>query len=233
MVFAKTFKAVGFESRSGEEGSIRTTRKVVLEMLAKCDDEQVIALGLKAFRNQQSTINPDLRGVIYSLVASKGTQEDIQLLRKLHSQTSFAEERKRIESVMGFGVKRAEDLKERLHWADQCMRMGDIQNIYESIAAGGESGRDCLWNYLTQEWSTWYPKFREKYAVAVGPILKSVISKFTCPDKVHAVGKFFEQNPCPEGDRAIQQGIEVVHNNVNRLQREKDTMNAWLSQNVQ
>ena len=178
------------------------------------------------FIKEPSSLHPDLRAIVYSLVAQNGGEAEYQSLWDLHSKANLHEERVRIlGSLTRFQDKELlDDLLQR-SLSDE-VRSQDTVLVVVSTA-NNIGARDLTWEFVKNNWN----EFDRRYGKGGFAIMNlvTITGLFTEIEKVEEVESFFQANPAPSAERTIQQSLERIQLNSKWLDQNRDNLDEWFN----
>src|SRR3989344_2072883 len=226
-IFKSIATKIGWNKEPQESHSRTLLRSIVLSAFGSNGDKGTIQKAGEIFAEivlNKSKIDPDLRGVVYNLVAENGGEKEYLKLKNLYSNSPFQEEKDRIFRALCF-FKNIKLLKKSLDMAfsDQ-MRAQDRFKAISFIWAN-PVGRDLAWEYVQSNWESitktfagghLYPRFIQSAAY------------FTDNKKADEIEKFFKKNPSVGLERTIAQVTEQISANDLWLKRDKSKLSNFL-----
>ena len=226
-IFKSIATKIGWNKEPQESHSRTLLRSIVLSAFGSNGDKGTIQKDGEIFAEivlNKSKIDPDLRGVVYNLVAENGGEKEYLKLKNLYSNSPFQEEKDRIFRALCF-FKNIKLLKKSLDMAfsDQ-MRAQDRFKAISFIWAN-PVGRDLAWEYVQSNWESitktfagghLYPRFIQSAAY------------FTDNKKADEIEKFFKKNPSVGLERTIAQVTEQIRANDLWLKRDKSKLSNFL-----
>ncbi|MGI0011292.1 MAG: M1 family metallopeptidase, partial [Nitrosopumilaceae archaeon] len=96
--FRKLFDRLGWEKKEGEKHTTALLRSLVIGSLGRLGDEEILDEAKKRFNEflkKPDSLRPDLRGVVYSLVAWSGDNKTYEILLKQFRKVTMQEEKLR------------------------------------------------------------------------------------------------------------------------------------------
>jgi aminopeptidase N len=178
-----------------------------------------------AYLNDPTSLHPDLRGLVFNLVAQSGDRSTYETLWKLQKDATLAEEKVRILGALTRFSDKAllQDLLER--------SMGDEIRSQDTMivvvqAAGNKDGRDLTWQFIKDNWA----EFDRRYGKGGFAIMRivGITGGFTSMECHDEVERFFEEHPTPSAARTIQQSLERIRLSVRWLELNRDAVGSWL-----
>ncbi|MBI2601108.1 M1 family metallopeptidase [Candidatus Daviesbacteria bacterium] len=226
-IFSDIAKKLGWEKRKNEKHTDTLLRSLALSKFGRFGDEETVktAQGLfVSYFKGQISLDADLRGVVYSLVAETGGEKEYLQLRKLHSKTSLAEEKNRIARALG-SFKDRKLLLDTLKFSlSKSVRVQDALIVIGSVWRNPE-GKYLAWEFVKNNWEKLLGFYGGSYLL--GRLVED-IEVFSSEQKVKEIEEFFQKNKAPGAQRTIAQGLETVKSNIDWLKRDKDGIEKFL-----
>ncbi|MBI2021643.1 M1 family metallopeptidase [Candidatus Daviesbacteria bacterium] len=227
-IFSKITKKIGWESNKDESHTQVLLRSLALYSFGSFGDSQTIEEAKNKFFNyikKGKTIEADLRGVVYNLVAENGGLEEYKLLQDLYKKEQLQQEKDRLGRALTL-FKDPKLLQKTLDFSlSQAVRAQDAVFIIRGIWMNPK-GRDLAWEFVKNNWSN----IRENYGG--GHFLLSTLlqgaEEFVDLSAAKDIEKFFRKNPTPEAARTIAQALEQIYSNVAWLKRDKQGIEKFL-----
>ena len=228
-LYKQIASAVGWNTKLDEGHLQSILRNTVLGQIGYYGNEETLEtakIKFNEFIKQPSSLHPDLRAMVYSLVAQNGGEEEYQTLWNLHSKANLHEERVRIlGSLTRF--KDPELLKDLLKQSlSDKVRSQDTVLVVVSTA-NNINARDMTWEFVKNNWS----ELDRRYGKGGFAIMNlvTIAGLFTTVDKAEEVELFFQNNPTPSAERTIQQSLERIRLNANWLDKNRNNLNNWFN----
>ncbi len=179
---------------------------------------------IKSGMTQSVKIDPDLRGVVYNMVAENGGQSEWNSLVKMYKEEDNQQEKDRIGRSLGL-FKQKNLLQKTLEFA--ISKHVRFQNSLQLVASvwSNPSGRYLAWEFVKKNWKL----LKERYAG--GHYFTRVFQpagEFTKVSDAHDIEEFVKINPVPEAKRTIAQVLEQIYANIEWLKRDKQKIKSFL-----
>ena len=221
-IYRKIAGKMGWEKKRGEKHTDALLRALALYQLGKFGEVGVIKEAQERFK--RGRINPDLRGVVYNLVAANGDQKEWNELVKMYKEEDNQQEKDRIGRALGqFSSKTL--LKKALEFSiSKDVRYQSTLQIISSVW-GNPEGRYLAWEFVKSIWKL----LKERYAG--GHYFTRVFGpagEFTKVSDAKDIERFVAKNPVPEAKRTIAQALERIYSNVEWIKRDKDKIRNFL-----
>ena len=228
-IFQPIAKRVGWDAKP-EEGHLDALRRsAVLGRSGVYGDPDVLKEAQSRFQRYlqaSSSLHPDIRGVVYSLVAQEGDQGVYQSLWDLERQAALHEEKMRLLGALTRPKQRKllEQTLERSMSSE--VKAQDSVLVITGVAANHE-GRDMAWEFIKDNWK----ELDRRYGRGGFMITRLVTTTqaFTTPERAEEVERFFRDHPAPSAQRTVQQSLERIRLNVEWLKRNDRELEEWFA----
>lgn len=226
-LFPPVFARLGWEKNKNELHTDALLRSLAISRLGRSGDMEIITESRKRFIKIEKggQVNPDIRGAIYSVVASNGGEKEYKKFLNLYKKESLHEEKNRIGSALG-------DFKNKKILSSVCtfamsksVRIQDSVGILSSVASN-PLGRDIWWDFIKKNWKTLVSRYGEG-GLALSRVVKAIGGS---AENKHFKGikAFFKTHPAPGAKRAIDQLLERLEGNVAWLKRDQKIIEKFL-----
>lgn len=222
-LFSPIVKNLGWQKRKNDLHTDALLRSLAIARAGRSGDQKVINEARKKFTS--SRIHPDIRGAVYSIVATQGGKKEYDILIKKYKSETLHEEKNRIGNALG-DFKDPKILKSACEFAfSSHVRSQDSMGIISSVGAN-PMGRDIWLNFIKSNWQILVSRYGDgghQLARLVKAISGSAEEKHLKDFK-----KFFQTHDAPGASRAVEQVLERLESNVVWLKRdEKKLSNHW------
>ena len=229
-IFSGIASRVGWDASPDEGHRDALLRATVLGQAGGYGDQATLQTARDRFNRFLSTkepINPDIRGVVYGLVALTGDNEAYENLWGLEREATLQEEKMRLLGALARFQTR-DLLSETLNRAmGSDVRAQDAPLVVVAVASANPDGRDLAWNFLRENWKEFDRRYgRGGFAIAR---LVGIAGGFASADRANEVTAFFENNPAPSAARAIDQAVERIHLNTRWIERNAESLEKWFA----
>ena len=227
-LFSPLVERLGWDKRENEEHSIPLLRSLAIARAGRSGDKKVITEARKKFAMIQKggNVSPDIRGAVYSIVATHGGKKEFDALVKLYKKEELHEEKNRIGGALG-DFSQDSILGEAVHFAfSEHVRTQDTVGILSSIGAN-PLGRDIWFKSLKQNWKTMVTRYGEG-GLTLGRAVKA-ISGSAEEKHLKNFKAFFTNREAPGAKRSIEQVIERLESNVAWLKRDRKSIEKFLN----
>jgi len=213
-----------------EEPALRTMlRALIISMLASLRHPATVLQAqhrFATFLKDKSTLPADLRFPVYKMVIQHGGAEEYGKLLELYRSSDLSEEKRRCLTALAWPSN-----EELIKCTLEFSMSGEVRNqdvpFGISEVASNPKGRDLAWIFLQKRWSDFGEKFGGGFFLFAS-IIGSCCGHFTSLEKAAEVEKFFKEHPCPAAERTVRQAVEKIRGNAAVLDRERDSLRAYL-----
>ena len=223
-LFGPAAQRSGWEARPGEGHLDSLARSTVLSQAGVYGDPDTIAQAQELFEAYQAdsgNVRPDLRGVVFSLVAQSGDRAVYDRMWELERAAELHEEKIRFLISMA-RFQQEELLRETLDRSlTDDVRLQDTIFVVAAVAANNR-GRNLAWEFLKEQWD----EFDRRYGGGGFGLMRlvAITNAFTTNEQRKNVEAFFEAHPTPAAERTIRQALERISLNVAWLDRNRDEL---------
>lgn len=221
-IYVGVVKRMGWQKRIGEKHTDTLLRGMALLQLGSFGDDGTIKYAQELFK--KGKIDPDLRGVVYNLVAENGGKSEFNTLLKMYKGEDNQQEKDRIGRALGqFKIKSL--LEKTLNFSiSKDVRFQNTLGIIASVWRNPK-GRYLAWKFVKSNWKL----LKERYAG--GHYFTRVFTpagEFTKISDAKDIESFVRKNPVPEAKRTIAQALEQIYSNVEWLKRDREKIKKFL-----
>lgn len=228
-IFTPLAEKMGFEKKKGEENSHTFLRNLALSHAALYGNAVIIKKAQELFlKSKQNPLPPDLRSVVYSIVARSGKIKEWKIFEKMYTGTEMDEERDRAGRALA-QFKDASLLARTLNFAlSKNVRMQDAPFVLGAVWQN-TNGRDLTWKFVQKNWKMLLSRYGEG-----GHFLGRLISPLGLHTKVadaKQAQKFFKKNAAPGAARTLEQSLEKIYSNASWIKADMASIRKWLKKN--
>ena len=226
-LFGPAAQRSGWEARASEGHLDSLLRSTVLSQAGVYGDPDVIAQAqgqFEAYQADPANVRPDLRGVVFSLVAQEGDRALYDRIWELERGAELHEEKIRLLMSLA-RFQQADLLQETLARAlSDDVRLQDTIFVISAVAAN-HKGRTLAWEFLKEQWG----EFDRRYGSGGFGLMRlvAITNAFTSNEQRDDVAAFFEAHPTPAAERTIRQALERIALNVAWLERNREELGRY------
>lgn len=206
-------------------------RSLAVGAAAHFGDAEVVSKGKNVFSNYLSgsqTLHPDLRSVVYGLVASHGGETEFNQLKNIYETSELHEEKVRALSNLGY-TPHLNLINDLMNYSlSDKVRTQDCIFPFRALARNENAG-EIVWKFVQEHWEELDKRFNQGNMSLIGRIISSATAGFASKQKADEIESFFKTRPVPSAERTIQQCIEKIISRAQWLEREKANMKEFLS----
>ena len=230
-LFRAAGKRSGWEPKPNEGHLDALKRTTVLYALGHHEDRGTLAEAAKRFARylkDPSSLHPNLRGVVYSLVAQQADGATYETLWELERKAVLQEEQVRL--LVALAQPRDQRLLEETlrRSLTDAVRSQDAVIVITSVAGVRPSlGLDLAWSFVKDNWDELYRRYAES-----GVLIRRLVhisEAFTTANMAKDVEGFFRNRKAPEVRRAVRQSIEKIKVNAAWRTRNRKELASWFS----
>ena len=227
-IFAAIAENVGWKKRPRERHTQSLLRSLALAQFGAYGDRATIARAQKMFaaaerrkgRRHRNAIPPDLRNVVYGLVAKNGGAKKHAAFLARYRQATLHEEKNRIGRALG-AFRDAPLLKRTLAFSlSKQVREQDTISMVIAVWSN-PFGRELAWKFVRANWNIFLKRYAGQHGFSS---LLAPLGSFTTATRAREVRRFFKKNPAPGAARAVLQAVERILANDAVLKRERQAL---------
>lgn len=226
-IYGSVAQKIGWRLKIAEKHTDVLLRSMVLQKMGSFGDVDTILRAGRLFRKSLEDgikIDPDLRSVVYNLVAENGSIDQFNILVRMYKQEDHQQEKDRIGRSLGC-FKAQEILQKTLEFSiSEHVRFQNTLGIIASVWRSPE-GRYLAWKFVKKQWKL----LKDRYAG--GHYFARVFQpagEFTKKEDALDLEAFVKKNPTPEAKRTIAQALEQIYSNAEWLKRDGKKIASFL-----
>lgn len=223
-LLSRIVREKGWEENVGEAHSQKLLRPMVLSAAGAYGHRVVIEGAKRRFRiflEDPETLNPNLRSMVYGLVARYGDAQTLATLIACYRKAPSSEEKVRFLVAMA-KFKDQLVLTEALKFAfSDEVRSQDFGYFVGGIE---RDGQELMW----REFQARFSELMRRYGGKLSDIIEDSISGFGSEEKAREVEEFFRAHPVPSASQAISHGLERIRARALWVKRDLPAITAWL-----
>lgn len=226
-LFAPLLKKLGWDPKAGEAHADTLLRSLAISRLGRAGDKKVITGARNLFKSMErgEQIHPDIRGAIYTTVATHGGIKEYKALVKRYKNETLHEEKNRIGNALG-DFTDDKILCLTSHFAISAdVRIQDTISILSSIGTNPH-GRNVWLKCLKLNWKLLITRYGDG-GMALSRLVKAISGS---AEKKHLADfkKFFKTHDAPGAKRSIDQVLERLESNIAWLKRDGKKIEKFL-----
>lgn len=228
-IFEEIVKKMGWEKKKGEGHMETLLRNLVLYQHGKYGDKETVKHAQKMFKEVVLTgkvLDPDLRGVVYNLVALNGGVKEHSFFIKKYKEEELQQEKDRIARALTM-FKAKGLIKKTLKFSlSKDVRPQDAIFLMSAVFLN-HAGSDLAWEFIKSNWKLLQDKYSGGHFLL--PRLIQGTEIFRSEKKAREIETFFKKNPTPEAARTIAQVLEQIRSNAEWLKRDRKRLEKFLA----
>ena len=174
-------------------------------------------------------LEPNLRGVVYSLAAENGDEKIFDQLVGIYLKTDLQEEKVRIlRSLTRFRKKEIIQKILKFGFSAQVRR----QDAYAVLGGfgGNPYGRELAWDFVKSNWKQLVERYSGSSVSLLTRVIEGSAGGFVSSEALKDVTAFFKKNPVLGTERTMKQTLEVIRCNAGWAKRSRREVPEWLAQ---
>jgi len=222
------FLKLGWSKSLNERHTDVLLRSALIGSLGKYGNEYIITQAQNDFEYfmESMEMDPDLKGVVYSLVAKNGGEKEFDELIKIYDATDDAREKERIQVALG-NFQNEEMIKRVIDFSlSEKVRKQDWFRIMVMLGYNPKA-RLIAWKFLKEHWDDFHKKYEGNLTLLVRT-LEGVTSGFADKENLSDIKKFFRAHPLKEAKRTMKQVVETIETNIKWRNRDLKEIKNWL-----
>ena len=218
---------IGWTKVAGEADEQTLLRSVLLYAAGSFGDVKTIQEAQKLFlklKKGTAHLDPDLRGVVYNLVAQNGGSKVFAELQKMYGVETLEEEKDRILRAL-CSIKDGKLLTHMLDFAFSEKARGQDSLKAINFVWSNPYGRDHAWTFVQKKWPTITKRFGGGHLFArfILPASSEVSSR-----RATEIEGFFRKHKTPGIERTTKLVVEQIRSNAAWLKRDERKVERFL-----
>lgn len=225
-IFEGRATILGFKSKKGESHTTSLLRSLILNNFGTFGDIGSIKTAKQMFL--QKHVGPDVRSVVYQLVAKNGGTAEYNKFIEKYKQETLNEEKNRLGYALA-SFKDKKILKNVLKFSlSTHVRLQDAPTIISGVISN-PAGRILGFEFIKKNWKELNKRYPSSGHM-LGRMLKP-LGLFSTQKDLENLKQFFKGQRTEGIKRAIEQILERVESNANWLEKQKNLIESWLEKN--
>lgn len=229
--FNPTANIVGWKKTPCESHQTTLLRSLVLRNAAAYGDEEVIEEAKERFDSffANGELDPDIRQMVYAVVAENGDESDYKKLLTVYDSTELHEEKVRV--IRALGSSRNQDVIKKIldMTFGERIRIQDIPILLGNLGSNSYAQK-AVWQFVKNNWGVFKEKFPGGRFETVLDIIEATVSGFTTVEDLGDVKAFFKAEGLTNKG-TIKKCLEMIRSNIAWLKRDKEDIRNWLEGN--
>ena len=202
-------------------------RTLIIGLASSAEDQKSVTKALELYKQKQLNnhhINPDLSGIVYSVVARYGGKKEYKELLQLYKQTHSGDEKLALTAGMTSFIQ-PEIIKSGLELIkSDTIRLQDT-GYWLAYSFMNRFSRKLTWDWLKENWDWLKENNGTDLRFARMPVYAA--RNFQDEKMLKEYKKFFEAKMEPMIDRSYKQGLEIIETNTAWHSRDSKTAYNW------
>ena len=207
-IIKSELKRLGWNRKKNDSHFDMLLRPIIISLAASSDEPSVIKQCQDLFANINDTaIDPDLRGTIFTTVARLGDKPEFDKLLELHNRSTLSEERTTIATALtGFTQSKLNSRALELI-NSKSVRLQDV-SYWIAYSFLNRYSKNATWEWLKNNWGWLQESVGNDLSFFRMPIYAARV--FSNASFIDEYTKFFSDKLSPAFDRPYKQGLEVL-----------------------
>jgi len=223
----KQLARLGWDTAPGEDHLDSLLRPLIIGLAASSDKPEIIAKAIELYKlkiEKNYHINPDLRGIVYSIIAKNGDKTEYQQLLKLYKNTHSGDEKLSLTAAMT-SFKQPELNKAVLELLKtDVIRLQDT-GYWIAYSFMNRHSRKITWEWIKTNWDWLKENNGTDLSFSRMPVYAA--RNFSSDKMLKEYTVFFESKMEPMIDRSFKQGLEIIETNVAWHNRDAKSALDW------
>ncbi|HET9947045.1 MAG TPA: M1 family metallopeptidase [Patescibacteria group bacterium] len=227
-LLSKIALRVSWEPQKGESHNASLLRMVILSQLGKFGDKKTITTAQEYFAKffaDKTPINPEIRGIVYTIVARNGGQKEFDTFVAMYRKEDLHQEKDRIAKALT-SFTSPQIISQVLEWTiSEDVRLQDCSRFI-AVLFLSPGARAATWEFIKSHWVTLEKQLRGTHGLGR---LIDLAGEMTSEKQAQDVEAFFKKHPTPQLTRSIQQVIESILQRSDFLSSQRKHIDSYFS----
>lgn len=219
---------MGWEKREGERNSDILLRSLLLRNLGGYGDRSVISRAFfkyDAHLSGEQLIDPDIRQLVYTLIAENGGNDELEKLKNVYENTYDHQEKIRVLRAVGM-TKNPDTINRVLAFAvSDKVRKQDMPIVILSTGSNNIA-QPLVWEFLKSNWKMLVERYHDG-GLGLLSRMVGVAGGFKTEEKYLDVKEFFAKNKLGGAKRTMAETLEQIQSNIAWVKRDGNEINKW------
>ena len=218
---------LGWEESESDDYFDQMLRPTILGLSASADEPDVIKEILSRFNKatKGSDIHPNLKPLIYSTIARKGSDHEFNKLLKFYEETESSEERVVLAMALCSFEQKHLIQKSQDMINSETVRLQDV-GYWIAYSFSNRFGKEMAWDWVKSNWEWLHDNLGKDMSFNRIPVY--VANSFTSEEFIKEYKDYFLKIANPSLDRSIKQGIEIMEWHLDWQKRDRKEIEAYL-----
>jgi aminopeptidase N len=228
--FGQQLAALGLPGTSKDDDETQQRRATLLELVGVTGDDRDVQKRSRELASQylkdSRSLPANLSPTVLNVAALNGDRALYdQYVAKLGTLSAQPEEYYRFLGALPWFKDPALSKRTLEYALTPAVRTQDTGTIIASMMTKPWS-QELTWEFVKTNWQTIVKNLGEFQGI---PSIVQSAGSFCSADRAYELRAFFEKNPIPSSQRAVQQAIERVENCVALKERQSKPLESWLA----
>lgn len=226
-LISKQYSRLGWLSKQTDNYFDNLLRPTILALAASADETSVVEEAIKRFTlaTSSESIEPDLRGIVYTTAARHGNLDTFEKLKKFHNQSESSEERTTISAALT--AFEQPDITDR---ALEMIRTNDVRRqdamYWVAYSFMNRHAKHATWQWMQSNWQWLDKELGSDLSFFRTPIYAA--RSFSNSEFLKEYDAFFEPKRSPSLTRSIDQGREMLQIQIGWKKRDAGSVRSAL-----
>ncbi len=227
-LIAQQYKRLGWTEQKNETYFDKLLRPTILGLGASADHPDILQQAVKYFEEASTSedLHPDLRSVVYTTIARRGSAPEFKRLLKLYDATQSAEERVTLAAALTNFTGETQILQALGFIKSDRVRLQDI-SYWLAYSFLNRHAKGLTWKWLKENWHWLEKNLGNDLSFYRTPVYAA--RSFSDSGYLKEFIEFFDQKRSPALERSINQGIEMLEWQTKWKKRDLTAVKDFLS----
>ncbi len=230
-LWGPVLKQLTWKSKRTDSHLEQMLRPLAISVLGVSQDPDVIQKAQSLFKDflKGKSLDPNLRGAIYGIVAENANNKTYDALVNLYKKSSLQEERVRILRSLA-RVQNKALINRTLKFA--LSKDVRAQDAFIAIAClgGNSQARHITWEFTKKNWKDLTKRYSQGGLGLMNYIVEGTTGYFNDPADLKDVQAFFKKHPVRGAERAMKLSLENIRAAIKWKKRDHTLIVCWLNQ---
>lgn len=226
-LYGEIIKNINFDKKADEKSEDTLLRSLIISITAFAENKDVINKAKQIFEDRKiESIDPDIKSVIYAIIASNGGPKEWQEFRKMYKEDKLEEEKERIAKAMA-SFKDEKLVKKTLEFAISKEVRDNFAPYLIAAVWRNKTNQKVVWGFMKENWSLILKRYGEN-GLLLSKLLY-LLGNHTKIEDLKDAKKFFSKQIAPGAERTLLQAYERIESNAAWLKDDKKDIESWLN----
>ncbi len=228
-LYGEIIKNINFHKNKDEKSTDTLLRSLIISKAAFAENKEIIKEAKQIFKDRAiRPIDPDIKSVIYGIVASNGNSKDWQEFKRIYKEEKLEEEKERIARAMA-SFKDKILIKKTLDFAISKEIRDNFAPYFIATVWHNKKAQNIVWNFMKENWNLILKRYGEN-GLLLSKLLY-ILGNHTKLEDLKDAKKFFSKNVAPGAERTLEQVYEKIESNIAWIKDDMKDIENWLNKN--